>query len=978
MRIGGQMDHAWGKPRERRLLGALLAHAGRSVPLETLKVWIWDDAEPQNPRQAFHTYANGIRNALHQVSNPPRLQVQNGHFLLEVDKESVDHYRFRELFAEARTHEREGGLDRAGSLVEDALVLWRGLPLADLASARADAWRNRFVRNVWLPANALLIKAFLAAERFDDALERLDDLQSDHPHHLSLAVMRLSTLYGMDRPAEASEYFLDLHRHFRDTDPNTADRLRQQHDEMLAPIHGRDESRRTEPAPPPHRLLHDILDFTGREDLLDAMDAATTTSDGGVATGVVIVDGMAGVGKTAMVTRWAHRARHRFPDGDIFVDLNGFSASARIDQSTVVEDILMALGEAPHGIAGRRPMEMLLRRALANRRMLVILDNVADAAHVSRLVPLLAGSLVVITSRHRLGSLVVSGARRVGVEPMSPAEANELISRRLGVRVQVDQERRERMVAVCGGLPLAIEVLADHVARVPAAELPTFADGLDHYQLLTEIGEHGEGAVNVRALFTSSYLALAPAERRLFCLLALHPGPDIGVQVARACDGRSRAETTGSLSVLISTHLLTEPEQIGRYRYHDLIREFATECAELDEDLDDILAAGERILCFYLGSANNAVAVLYPSEQPPPPVADAPDVEVLTFADPAEARSWLDLERSNLVSAIRNPAYLGRHDHLLWRLVDLVTIHFDRRGDFESSAELRRLAVAAARRCGHRKGEASSLIALGMVLLTLGEHAEARSSLAAALSLCEELGGERRMAATLHQLGRVEFHRGEPAAALDHYRRSLELAQRIDDKEALCWVHRGLGEVYLATDQHDLAIEHLHQAKLLAERTGDTSAYGSILAKIGSAYCDLGEFPLAAIHCGRGLDAVEEVDLAVTAEVLVVLAEIALARGVAEDAVRFAQRAVRVCERSGDVVHEADARNVLGDARLASAELRDAVLAWTVAADYYHRLGNPKRASYVQAKIDGLPALDVRLPDSRPSFVDIDDHDRVN
>lgn len=978
MRIGGKMDDSWGGLRERRLLAALLANPARLVPIETVAAWIWDHARPVHPTSTFHTYATGIRKALERIPTPTKLRLQNGHFSLELDKNEVDHLRFRDLLADARVRDRSGDPERAASLVRDAVTLWRGEPLADLATARADAWRESFVNNVWLPANALLVKALLATERPEEALDRLDDLQGDHAHNLQLITLRMSALDALDRSEEIADFYLRMHRHFReDGDPRSADRLRAHYDMMLSSnrVHAPAVDRLLDVGPP-RQLLHDIPDFTGRDRQIEEMDRKTTTADGEVIPGVVIVDGMPGVGKTAFVTRWAHRARDRFPRGDLFIAMNGFSASSRTEQSTVIDEILIALGQSCHGSARPREKETLLRRALAGSQMLVVLDNVGDATQVASLVPLFADCLVIITSRHRLGSLVAGGARRVYLEPMTDAEGTELLVRRLGARSRIDRKHQARMVKLCSGLPLAIELLADHVARSPAAELSGFADRLDPRQLVTEIGEHGDGTANLRALFSWSYLALGRSARRLFRLLALHPGPDIGIDAVRACDGRSRAEAAQGVSTLMVMHLLAEPEEFGRFRYHDLIREFALECAALEEGQESVDAVGRRVLRFYLDSANNALRVLYPSELTPPDLPGPSAVEPVTFADAEVARSWMSREKANLIAAVRHSAYHGRHDALLWRLADVTTTWFDRRGFFESSAELRRLAVTAARGCGDRRGEASSLTGLAMVLLTLGEHGEARTNLEAALRVYEEIGGDRGMAATLHQMGRVELHRGDPLAALDHYRRSLALAERAEDQEALCWVHRSLGEAYQAIDQSDQALEHLHQAKWLAGRTGDRSGYGSALAKIGSVYRNLGDLSAAAAYCGRGLAAVEDVDTAVTVEVLVALAEINLAAGKPDDSVRYAQRAVLVCGRSGDVVHEAQAREVLGDAQVAMADLDEAVTAWHVAADLYGRLGNPLRASLIRVnKIKNATMSNISLPEARGSSLSANDTD---
>ncbi|HEY0452604.1 tetratricopeptide repeat protein, partial [Actinophytocola sp.] len=850
-------------------------------------------------------------------------------------------------------------------LAEQALTLWRGRPLADLASDRADAWRTRFVQNSWLPANFALLEALLATHRYDDALERLDELQADHPHDLSLAMLRLTTLHHVARGGEATAYYLGMRRHFvTEFDQQAADHLMAHYNGLFAP--SLDLGHQPEPVVRPRQLPHDIADFAGREDLLAALDRATTTADGEATSGVVILDGMAGVGKTALAVRWGHRARNRFPDGELCVNLNGFGDAARVEPSTVVDDFLIALGHESDPRMEHRSRELLLRRVLAGRRMLVILDNVRDTAHVAGLVRLLSNCLVLVTSRLRLGSLAAAtGARRVRVEPMTPDEGVDLLSRRLGGPARLDQDRREQVIALCAGLPLAITLLADHVARAPAAELSGFVDSLDRRQLITDIGEHGDGVAKVRAFFSQSYLALGPAERRLFRLIALHPGPDISIDAACACDGRTRSDTTNSLNVLVGSHVLEQPETLDRFRFHDLIGEFATECAELDESPESRSAADHRILTFYLTTARDAVGALYPSLPLAPPPEGLPAVTAAPLADVAAARGWFDRERTTLTAAIGYALDQGFAE-LVWQLADPVTTYFDRKGYFASSCALRELAVTAARVSGHRLAEGSTLLGLGMVRLTLGEHAAARRRLAEAMPLFEAEGNDRGVAATLHQQGKVEIVRGDPAAGLDLYLRSLAIVRRIADQEAECWVRLSLGEAYRTIEQHGEALVHLHEAKWLAQRIGDDPALGSSLAMIGAAHRDLGDLQAAAAHTEQALAIVEDVDLGVTAKVCIELAELAEARGDPATAVGYARRAVAVCRQMRNVVYEAQADEVLGDVRYANADLPDAVAAWQDAADLCARLGDPTRAALIQAKIDKVPAHDIQLPRARP------------
>jgi tetratricopeptide (TPR) repeat protein/DNA-binding SARP family transcriptional activator len=967
LRIEGRVYDNWGTPRERAVLAALLANAGRSLSIDALIEWAWTEETPipRSPVPTFHTYATRIRRSLERAAGTVKLLSEQGNYRLEVDRSEIDYYRFRSLAADARTLLRNGDAQRALTLSSQGIRLWRGLPLADLRTSRADNWRHRVLNNEWIPANAVLLEAMLELGDADGALSRIDDLQAEHPNAVELIKLRLRTLHRMARFGDATAYYLSSRQRLvREADGQAADHLRQFHDELTgsAPhiVNG---------PVVPRQLPPSTADFVGRQDLLAALNAASTSSSGQITPGVIIVDGMPGVGKTALAIQWARRARHRIPDGDLYVNLAGFSGEDKVSQATVIDDFLNALGHPPDASVDRRSRELLLSRLLANRRTLVVLDNVRDTAHVKDLIPLLADSLVIATSRQRLSALsTVTGARRVRVEPMTNAEALELLSRRLGRRQHIGQEHRARIVRLCGGLPLAISVLAEHVMSWTNTQLAEFADQLDRRQLILRVGEVGDIPANPRTFFMWSYDALAGADRRLFRLLALHPGPDFDVNVACACDGRTREETIATLGTLVGAHLVEQPDAFNRYRFHDLLRVFAEHCAEADEPPDGRRAAELRMISFYLASAIGADRILYPAHLSAPEVPVEQGVEPIAFDEPVAAKGWFGRERTNLTAAVRRASARGHHDHA-WRLADAVATFFDRHGFYDNSLVVRELAVATTRIAGLREWEASAQVGLGMVLMILGEHQRAWESLTAALRVVEEENNERGQASTLHQLARLEMSRGDLIAAIGLFRRCLDIGQRIDDHEVLCWSHCRIGEALRLTEQHDQALVHLHQALWFAKKIGEQSAVARSLAEIGMAYRDQDNHQAAAAHCEQALTIAESIpDLAVSAEVCIALAEIKAASGDVASGLRYAHRAVTVCRQIQNVTNEAKALDVLGALRFASGDLDDSRTAWRDAADIYDRTGNPRRASLIQAKLNQLPGHDVDVPRARPGM----------
>ncbi|MGB3441773.1 MAG: tetratricopeptide repeat protein [Actinophytocola sp.] len=981
--LDGALQDNWGKPRERAVLGALLVHAGRWVPVDTLIEWAWPEekAQPQNIGPTFHTYATRVRKWLRQLPTSPSLDGGGGSYRLDIDKSLIDYYRFTALLREARTHAKQQDSRQAAESARHALDLWRGRPLDDLAGEPARAWRLRVEQDDWLGANRTLLAALLDLNLFDEVLTRIGELQTDHPGDVAFATQRMSALHGLRRYEDETAYYFTVRRRLQhDGDEPAMEHVRQHHEGLRTPDGGGSNlaPRSPDPVIVPRQLRHDVADFVGRDDLLAELDGAVTDREGRVTSGVVVIDGMAGVGKTALVTHWGHRTRRRFPDGDLYVNLNGFAEDASASQATVVDDLLIAVGYPPDADLTGRARELLLTRLLSGRRMLVVLDNARDAKHVEHLVTLLPDALVLVTSRQQLVSLsATTSARRVQVDPMTPAEATALLSMRLGTRREMTRGELARLAALCGGLPLMISLLAAHIATRPAGQMLAFAEQLDGRQLIVDVGEDGD-AVTAQTFFTWSYRALDPPEQRLFRLLGLHPATHFNIHAAGALDGRSRAETTRSIRALVGAHLVERAATaLDRYQLHDLVREFAAHRAESDEPVPERQAATRRLASFYLASAVHASHTLYPSRLAASELAVERGVEPVVPTDSAQAKEWFDLERANLLAMIRNAAATGHHDHA-WRLTDAAVIFFDRHGYYEDSLAAQKIATSSAQEASDRVGEASSLVGLGRVYLTIGEHREARRHLDTALRIVDDIGHEAGQAAVLGLLGKLETQRGDLTAALALYRRGLKIAQKNDDAQGLCWTSCRIGEVLRAIEQHDEALVHLTRAQILAERSGDQSAHASTLIEIGRVHHDRGDHSTAAAHCEQALRAAEAIpDLAVSQDACIALAEINKARGHIRGAIEFTRRAIRMSGYST----AAHAHDVLGDVHYANADMTAATAAWQEAVEHYNRLGNLPQATVVHAKLARIPRTDVLLPRARsasspPISTTADHHDQ--
>lgn len=951
-------DDTWGKPRERAVLATLVVHANQVVRLDKLLKWVWpqDKPAPANPGPAFHTYATRIRRALERLPSGPKLRDVQGGYRLEVDRSCIDFLRFRDLVADARACV-DAEPARAIELVERAVWLWRGVPLADLASAPAIAFRERLLHDEWLGAHTLRVRAMIDLERHDEAVAVLDDLLEDYPDDMHLVTLRLTALYGWGCLPEATRFYLATRERLcADGEERAAAQFRRHHDGLAgrrsAPIDPR-------PTAVPDQLRRDVPDFIGRCEQLAALDEAATNQ-----TGVVLLDGPGGVGKTALAVHWAHRVRSRFPDGTLMADLVGYSErGAVVEPAAVVDDFLIALGQRPDPALDGRQRGLLLSRLLAGRRTLVILDNARDTEHVRELVALLSSCMVVVTSRQRLSRARITAAtRRIAVRPMSRAESAELLS--MHARSPVPDEHR--LVEFCGGLPLLITVLADELAGRSAGQLDEFAVRLNRRKLLTRVGEHGEGPPPGEACFSSAYRALAAPERRLLRLLALHPGPDMSVDVAYACDGRTPTLTTSSLLTLAGAHLIEQAEDLDRFRLHDLAAEYAAYRLERDEPADTRDAAQERLFDFYVAAATEAARLLYPDYVA---LSNGPASDRLPFVTLNDALTWFHRERTNLIAVIRQAGEAECHDHVR-RLADPVATFFDRSGCAIESSAVHVLAASSAAASGDRDGEVAALVGVGAAKIAIGAHVSAQEHLETALVVAELADLDRGRTAALHQLGQLAASRGEQAEALRMFKRGVAVAERIGDHHRVGRFHYGIGRVLCTIDRHHEALDHMHQARWQARRTGDKAAEMGCLLELGSISLELHDFEVAASHCELALSMAEGVaDLAAVARACVALCRIAKERRRFGAAIRFGHRAVDVLRGSQNLASQADAAEVLGAALHAGGEHDEAVSVWRRAAELHDHAGAPERAAVVRAGIDGamqVPTVPLARKGVRP------------
>jgi DNA-binding SARP family transcriptional activator/Tfp pilus assembly protein PilF len=845
--VDGARRVALGSGRQRALLAALLLRANRAVSVEELTELVWDGAAPRQARAAVQTNLMRLRRSLDRAGGPPLVVTEGaGYAIRMADPDWLDLLAFDDLLERARQRREANDPVAQSDLLARALDLWRGQPLADVPSEvlRREAGARLAERRLW--ALEQRIDADLRLGRHGELVAELRGLTGEHPLREQFWAFLMVALYWAGRQAEA----LDAYQQARGVlveslgvEPGPV--LRDVERAVLTnsvPL-------RALPADVPRQLPADIAAFAGRTAELAQLDALLPAAGTAPAMVVCVVDGTAGVGKTALAIHWAHRVAHRFPDGQLYVDLRGFEADAKpMSAAEALRGFLDALAVPPHRLpAGVPAQSALYRSLLADRRALVVLDNARDAEQVRPLLPGSPGCLALVTSRNQLFGLVtVEGARPLTVALPGEVEARELLGRRLGAaRLAAEPAAVAEIVERCARLPLALAVVAARAATRPGFPLAALAAELGEVRTGLDAFAGGERAADVRAVFSWSYRMLGGPAARLFRLLGVHPGPDITVPAAASLAGVPRQQARTLLAELTRSHLVAEHSP-GRFALHDLLRAYAAGLAQARDGRSERHRARRRTLDHYLHTAHAADRLLDPHRAPIALPSPAPGVssEHLTGYDQAVA--WFTVEHPVLLAVARQAeAGFDRH---AWQLAWSLAGFLDRQGHYADLAETQRAGLAAAGRLGDRAGQAHAHRDLATAFIRAGEFDAARTHLRRALDVFEVLGQSAELACTYLALGWLSDQEGDHQASLEHARHALGLFRRAGDLAGEARTLNTIGWSHAQLGRHREAVVHCQRALALQEQIGDRDCLGYTWDSLGYAHYRLGDQPLA-IHC---------------------------------------------------------------------------------------------------------------------------------
>jgi DNA-binding SARP family transcriptional activator len=822
--------------RQRALLSALLLDFGRVVSVERLADRLWGEDLPAAPAARVRALVAEVRRALGPYG-PAAVVTRSPGYLVPANAVEAVATTFEDLVRQAAV---TGGLNR----YDAALSLWRGEPYQDLNGPEAEAERQR-LREARAAVAECRARALSELGRHPEAISELTRLLIEHPLRERPHRMMMRALQETGRLSEALEVYEGLRRRLVDElGAEPGPEARRLHQELLQETS--DEGGHEDAGGPelvPRQLPPATARFVGRDAELKDLDDS----------GVTLVVGPAGVGKTALALHWAHRAAGCYPDGQLFLDLRGFDQGEPMRLEEALPLLLQGLGVASKNVPVALDGQVALYRSLlAGKRVLIVLDDAAEPGQVRRLLPTHPGCRVLVTSRDRLGALVaLDGAERLTLDALTREDALSLVARVAGEwRVSAEPEEAARLVELCDRSPLALSIALSWIGEHDHRTIGGYVRLLAEQGRLARLRVEGDESVAVRAALDLSHETLAPAARRMFRLYGLAPGTGLSSTAAAAMAGLTPAEADELLGAAARVHLLRESGP-GRFTAHDLVAEYAAERARGDEDAAGREAALRRLFDHYLHAVVRATRVCG-FDGPKLPYEPQDGLQP-AFADAAEATAWLDAEWDNLVAVVSHAAAHGPAAYA-WRLVEALQDplhHLRTQGEWTRIAEV---GLAAARGAGDLHGQAAMHYSLGLARWRMTDLPGARREYGRALELSAAAGWTRGEAAALQGCGVVLKQSGRPREAIGKYERAVRIHRELGSIRAESRGLNNLAVAHLMLARLDRAEDCLRVALTLSRRSGDRHLTALTLVNVGLVRQQQARFPEALEALGEALD----------------------------------------------------------------------------------------------------------------------------
>ncbi len=972
-----------GPARARSILVMLLLTPRAVVPVETLIDRLWESRPPSKARESLSVYIARLRASLRQaVGSEVRLVGRAGGYLLDVEPEAIDVHQFRRLRRQADALAASGDYDHAAGLLRDADALWRGQALAGIAGDWVARMRDALEEE---RRAAILERVTCELElgQHTDLVSELRLLLARYPLDETLVAHQMTALYRSGRQADA----LSLYRETRSrlveeqgTEPGLM--LSELHQRILACDAGlavRPASQRPVAAAPPDTLPPETTEFVGRDDELRLL-----TGEHGNRPGIVIIEGMPGVGKTTLAIRAARQVAGEYPDGTLYLNLRSHDpANPSLDPAEALHRLLQMLSvpatQMPEAIGERTT---LWRAHLSRRRAVVILDDAAGHDQIRPLLPVAGRCLILITTRRRLPGL--DGARSLTLDVLSVDDAVTLFRRIAGEGRAEDADQVVEAVGLCGRLPLAIQLTAGRIAQNDPPRLDGLIEELS--QSPAWLGGASAAGPEVTAAFDLSYRALEPSHQRFFRRLGASPCVSHSLPAAAALSGCTLPEAEKAVVTLLDYHLLA-PTTDGRVRFHDLIRGYAAARGARDDPEVAQKQAISRLLDYYLHTADRADQVLNRFRR-------RPDIQVsqLPAGGPAlgtqeDAACWLEAEWRNILQAARYAArreWTQKCADLIYLLADFLEIkaYWDEAiaahtlalqasrgladplriarallalsavsqqiGRYEPAIPLAEEAGAIYRSLADRAGEAESLDQIGLAYQRTARSREAFAYFQEARMLYRAAAYPRGVADTLSHSGIASWHLGRYPEATAHLREALSLYRDVGDRRGEAKVLNNLGRVHLYNGSHREALDAYQNSLHIFREIGGAQNEAILYQSIGNVHRYKESYEEALAACRRALAIYRNIgDLPDEADVLNDIGAIYQSAVCYDEALVYHQKARLIAEEIGNLSQQLIALRMIADVHRGSGRHVEALDHYNTALRLAREIGDP----YEEGKI---------------------------
>jgi DNA-binding SARP family transcriptional activator len=988
-----------GSARARSVLAILLLTPRTIVPAETLIDRLWDTRPPPKARESLSVYVARLRASLRQaLGDSVRLAGRARGYVLDVDAEAIDLHQFRRLRRQAEALTASGDYDHAALLLREADGLWRGQALAGI---RGD-WVARMRDSLEEERRAAILERVecdLELGRHADLVGELRHLLAQYPLDETFIAHQMSALYWSGRPGDA----LSL---YRQTRSSLIDEQGTEPGPMLTELHQRILRRDPELAvrlaghrlgrmSRPDTLPPETVEFVGRSEEL----ARLTGAHGGPPR-VSVIEGMPGVGKTALAVHAARGVAGQYPDGMLYLNFHTHDPGRpSLEPAEALHRLLTMLNvpatQIPDAIGERAA---LWRAQLGRRRAVVILDDAGRHDQIRPLLPVTGQCLILITTRRRLPEL--EGARTLSLDVLSIDDAIALFRRIAGHGRAHDTDEVAAAVGLCGRLPLAIQLTAGRLAQDCPPKLADLVDELS--QSPARLGGTGAASPEVMSAFDLSYRALEPDHQRFFRRLGVSPCAHVSLQAAAALGGGTLAEAEKALAALLDHHLLARAPA-GQFRFHDLIGGYAAARAAHDDPEPEQRQAVGRLLDYYLHTADRADRVLHRFRRRMPVSVTQPPAASPALGTQEDAAAWLESEWRNILQAAQ---YAGRHEwkrkcadliHVLAGFVEVraywdeaiaahtlalqacrdladparmaqasleLSVVSQQTGRHEATLALAEDAAAIYRSLTDRRGEAEALDQMGLAHQRAARSREALAYFREARTLYDDAADQRGVANTLNHSGIACWHLGRYPDATGHLCDALSLYRDVGDKRGEAKTLNNLGKMQLYSGYHRDALEAYQKSLEIFSEIGGAQNEAILYHNIGGVHHYKGSYEEGLTACRRALAIYRGIgDLPDEADVLNDIGAIYQSAECYDEALIHHQKAKLIAEEIGNLSLQVIALRRIADARRGSGRYGEAFDHYHTALRMAREIGDP----YEEAKVlEGIAesTLSTRRPDA--------------